>query len=249
MEWAYNFYTKQNLWSGVYEEAIGEIHRERAALLAEYAGPGPKRVLELGAGGGQAAVASAELGHTVVAVELLPMLSQQIHKLAAAHGVSERITVHNDDFYSVVLDGPFDVICYWDGFGIGNDADQRRLLRRIAGWLAPAGCLLMDLVTPWYAASTEGRGWAVGDAERQYSFDAEGCRWNDTWWPKGKPEEAITQSIRSYSPADLRLLLAETGLNLQSVKAGGVFDWEERIWHPQVPLGRAMNYVAELRLE
>jgi len=41
--------------------------------------------------------------------------------------------------YDVDIGGPFDAVCYWDGFGIGDDQDQRRLLRRIAGWLAPDG--------------------------------------------------------------------------------------------------------------
>lgn len=248
MDWARDFYEKQNRWSGVYEEAISTTNREKAALIAEYNGAGPKRVLELGAGGGQASVAMAMLGHTVVAVELVPMLANQIKTLASSHGVADKVTVHNADFYTVALTGQFDVVCYWDGFGVGEDADQRRLLQRIADWLKPTGCALIEVGTPWYIASVDGRGWAVGDAERRYSFDAEGCRWNDTWWPKGKPAEAVMQSLRCYSPADLRLLLAGTGLQLQSVKAGGVFDWKERIWHPQVPLGRAMNYVAELRL-
>ena len=44
------------------------------------------------------------------------------------------------DFYTVALDGRFDVVCCWEVFGLGDDADQRRLLRRIeAEWLAPGG--------------------------------------------------------------------------------------------------------------
>ncbi len=50
MEWVLDFYHKQNAWSGVYEEEISQTNRENAALIEELAGPGPKRVLELGAG-------------------------------------------------------------------------------------------------------------------------------------------------------------------------------------------------------
>lgn len=248
MEWAREFYEKQNRWSGVYEEEITATNREKAALIAEFAGAGAKRVLELGAGGGQAAVATAALGHTVVAVELVPMLAEHIAQLAATHGVTELLTVHNDDFFNITLTGTFDVVCYWDGFGIGEDADQQRLLKRMASWLAPTGCVLLDIGTPWYAASVDGRGWTVGEAERQYSFDADGCRWEDTWWPQGQPEAAVKQSTRCYSPADLRLLLTGTGLQLQRVKTGGTVDWTAGKWLPEVPLGRAMIYVAELRL-
>lgn len=69
MDWSLEFYTKQNQWSGVYEEAIHEGHRQKAGWLEELIGPGPKRILELGAGGGQVAAAMAALGHEVVAVE------------------------------------------------------------------------------------------------------------------------------------------------------------------------------------
>jgi hypothetical protein len=57
MDWALEFYTKQNQWSGVYEEPINDRHRLKAGWIAELTGPGKKRILELGAGGGQVAAA------------------------------------------------------------------------------------------------------------------------------------------------------------------------------------------------
>ena len=185
MEWVREFYDKQNAWSGVYEEEISETNRQNAALIEELAGRGSKRVLELGAGGGQGAAATADLGHKVVAVELVPSLADQ--------RPSGQMTVINEDFYAVALDGSFDVVTYWDGFGVGSNEDQRRLFQRIAGWLKPTGIALLDIGTPWYAASVDGGGWTVGEAERKYSFDAEGCRWEDTWWPIGHPEQAVKQ--------------------------------------------------------
>lgn len=32
----------------------------------------------------------------------------------------------------------------------------------IAGWLAPTGSALIEIGTPWYPASVDGRGWQVG---------------------------------------------------------------------------------------
>ena len=57
------------------------------------------------------------------------------HAVASARRVAGEVThgemsVVQGDFYEVELDGTFDVVCYFDGFGIGSDADQRRLLRR-----------------------------------------------------------------------------------------------------------------------
>jgi SAM-dependent methyltransferase len=247
MDWALEFYTKQNQWSGVYEEAINEGHRLKANWIAELTGPGKKRVLELGAGGGQVSAAMAELGHTVVAVEQAPTLAAHIQKLATTLPVGQ-LSVVQGDFYQVDLTGPFDVVCYYDGFGVGSDADQRRLLKRVATWLTPTGSALFEIGTPWYIASVDGRGWTVGEAERRYNFDADGCRWVDTWWPIGKPEEAVQQSLRCYSPADLRMLLEPTGLQLQQIKPGGTVDWEQGKWLPSVPLGKALNYLAQLKL-
>ena len=189
----------------------------------------------------------AELGHEVVAVEQAPTLAAHIKKLAATLPVGQ-LTVVEGDFYTVELAGLFDVICYYDGFGIGEDADQRRLLKRVATWLSPTGSALFEIGTPWYAASVDGRGWQVGQAERRYNFDADGCRWLDTWWPIGQPEQAVQQSTRCYSPADLRLLIEPTGLQLQHVKPGGTMDWEQGKWLPSVPLGKALNYVAQFNL-
>ena len=247
MDWALAFYTKQNQWSGVYEEAINEGHRLKALWIAERTGPGKKRILELGAGGGQVAAAMADLGHDVIAVEQAATLCAHAQTLAAVERLGQ-LTVVQASFYEVILDGQFDVICYYDGFGVGSDADQRRLLQRIAGWLTPTGSTLIEIYTPWYAASVDGRGWTVGQAERRYNFDADGCRWLDTWWPIDQPERAVQQSLRCYSPADLRLLLESTGLQLQRIKPGGTMDWVEGKWLPVAPLEKSLNYVAQLRL-
>jgi len=68
----------------------------------------------------------------------------------------------------------------------------------------------------------------------------------DTWWPGDDESQAVTQSLRCYSPADLRLLLQHTGLTLQSLEPGGAVDYDKHEWHPQVPLEQAMSYVAKL---
>ena len=71
MDWALEFYQKQNLWSGCYDGEVREEHREKAAFVDKSVGSSAKRVLELGAGGGQVSVALAQMGHDVVAVDLV----------------------------------------------------------------------------------------------------------------------------------------------------------------------------------
>ncbi len=245
MEWIVPFYAQQDEWGGVYSGDVQEHHREKVAIITRMAGPGPLRVLELGAGGGQCAAAASDAGHQVVAVELVDRLAANAQRLAAQRPTGALTVIHGD-FYEVALSGPFDVVCYWDGFGVGEDADQRRLLQRIAGWLAPGGCALIDISTPWYWAAAAGQEMRIGNAQRRYDFDAEGCRMLDRWWSLADEAQAVTQSLRCYSPADLRLLLEGTGLRLQALEPGGAVDYVNKKWHPQVPLGQAMAYVAKL---
>jgi SAM-dependent methyltransferase len=202
-------------------------------------------VLELGAGGGQSALAVAKLGHEVTAIELVPRSVAHARTLTsqAAPGL---LRVLEGSFYTLPLAETFDVVCYWDGFGVGTDAQQRQLLQRIARWLAPAGTVLVDIYTPWYWARVSGRQMNTPTFVRQYGFDADGCRMLDHWWQAERPDERVTQSLRCYSPQDLRLLLEGTGLVLERVEPGGAVDYEAGTYASSVPLEQAMQYRAFL---
>jgi len=53
------------------------------------------------------------------------------------------------DFLEVDLAGGFDAVAYWNGFGVGTDADQRRLLQRISSeWLRANGVALIEVANP-----------------------------------------------------------------------------------------------------
>lgn len=239
--WAQNFYERQGQLTGCYAAPLHPYHHEQAAWLRErHAGP---QLLELGAGGGQFAVAAALAGFEVTALELLPDARAATEALAGEHGVAVRALTA--DFYTFPLPERFDTVCYWDGFGIGEDGEQRALLRRVHSWLRPGGRAYLDVYTPWYWAGHAGytRHW-LQEVVQTYGFDARGCRMTDTYAP---PDEApITQSLRCYSPADLELLLYGTGLRLLDVTPGGRYDPHAGVWHPNVPLGECMTYRAVL---
>ena len=241
--WARSFYERQGELTGCYAAPIHPFHRELATWLAgQHQG---RRLLELGAGGGQFAVAAAQAGFRVTALDLLESVGENTQRLAKEHGAQVRTLA--GDFYALNLPETFDVVCYWDGFGLGTDAEQRQLLGRVREWLAPGGRAFIDIFTPWYWAHHAGytRHWPEPAGLAQtYGFDADGCRMTDTYAPPG--EAPLTQSLRCYSPADLRLLLEGTGLELLRVKAGGKYDPEAGVWHPGVPLGECMTYIAEL---
>lgn len=84
------------------------------------------------------------------------------------------------------------------------------------------------------------------DVCRRYEFDKAGCRMLDTWWPTGHSSDAVTQSLRCYSPGDLESLLDGIGLALVDVQSGPLFDHETQTLHLKAPLERAMQYMAIL---
>ena len=210
MEWVKEFYTRKSEWFG--PSGILDHHRARAQKIERLGKRGHKRVLELGAGAGGSAAATAELGHTVVAIEISPLRAAYARELAVETRAGS-LTVLEADFYAVDLAGKFDVVAYWNGFGIGSDADQRRLLDRISReWLTDEGCLLMDISAPWQwirAAGTVERNEENGLMQRN-DFDPVGCRFLDQWWKLNDPAEVISQSIRCYTPSDFLLLLEGT---------------------------------------
>lgn len=117
--------------------------------------------------------------------------------------------------------GGYDVVAYWNGFGTGDDKDQRRLLRRVANeWLRPDGIAILDAFNPtwWARLSSEPKFHDECKAWQQTRFDPAFSRFVDAWWPDDGSEAAIEQSIRCYSPVDLTLLLEGTGLRIESLE-------------------------------
>jgi SAM-dependent methyltransferase len=250
--WVRDFYAKQDEWAGVSCDPITDMHRRNADLVHRLAGGRIGCVLELGAGGGQNAAALADLGYSVTAVELVPSVAQNALELAAQPRKGP-LRVIVSDFYDVGLPDRYDIVCYWDGFGVGSDDDQRRLLKRVAGWLAHRGFALIEVYTPWYwsgiaRSGTAGRETQFGGVCRRYGFDADGSRMLDTWWPVGHEQEAVTQSLRCYSPADLQLLLKDTGLSLESVEPRGAYDPVRDQLIEDAPIEEVMQYLAKLVL-
>jgi hypothetical protein len=163
------------------------------------------------------------------------------------------LTALEADFYTVELDGQFDVICYWDGFGLGSDADQRRLLQRIAReWLVPGGSVLIDVFSPARFARHAGEQEILpplkgvpGSVEMLHRchFDPVHCRWIDEWKPTTHPEQSLAQTVRCYTPADFVLLLQNTGLALKRIEVDGeAIDLDANDITTSGPLMEAYSY-------
>ena len=247
MDWVKAFYTAQNDWLGVYWTPVEERDHRRVALVHQLFGDAPKRILELGAGGGQTSIALALAGHQVSLIELLEPSVAHARQLAAEHQV--QLQLHQGDFYALQLAEQFDLVLYFDSFGIGTDADQRRLLRRIGQeWLAEGGQALIEVGSPWHwSGPARGQELDLGACLRVYEFDVEEGRVTDRWWRKTHPDVVVQQSLRCYHPADLRLLLEGTGLQLAQTTPGSTIVYEPTPeWIQEAPMETAMTYYARM---
>jgi SAM-dependent methyltransferase len=254
-DWANDFYAQATEWWGPDPQPPG-VHKERVAIVERLCGPAPKKILDLGAGAGYTAAAMADRGHTVVAVEATAARAQRVQELAKVARKGS-LTAIEADFHTAALTQRFDVVCLWEVFGLGSDADQRRLLRRIAQeWLVHDGCALLDVYCPFRPARDagtavrreplEGVPGSVEMLERCH-FDPVHCRWIDEWEPSAAPERALAQAVRCYTPADLLLLLEGTGLALERIEVDGqVVDVHADTLVKSGPLMEAWIYLAQL---
>ena len=241
-----DFYRLQNQWSKIYYRDISQGDLDRVLWMNRLTGMRSVRILELGAGGGQFSVTACQLKHKVTAVEIEPDFVDHTRNLSK-HRNPENLTIINADFNNVELEGVFDLICYWDGFGMGSDSEQRLLLKKISSWLTPDGSVFLEIFTPWFWASqAAGVKFPIGDAMREYGFDASNCALTDTWWLKENPLIKTTQQLRCYSPADLSLLLEGSGLTILENFPGGFVDYATGTYIPEVPLHQAMSYITRL---
>jgi SAM-dependent methyltransferase len=242
LEWdARSFYERQEELSRAYSGDVSDYHRSKAVLIGRHCGP-TRRVLELGAGGGQMAVATAELGFTVDAVELSPLLAAHARELAARNGIG--VNVIEGDFYTVAIAGRYGAVTYWDGFGLGTDSDQQALLRRVRGWLADDGRALIDIYTPWYWKGVAGLEMTAGTARHRYDYDTQTHTMTNTWWADEAPDKRVSQHLRCYAPDELEQLLETVELTVELMLPGGAYDHDRSIYRELVPLDDAMSYTA-----
>lgn len=226
-DWIKPFYTQAGIWWGSEPHDSAEEHIDRLALVNRLIGSKKLHVLDLGCGSGNTAAAFAKEGHDVVGVELNPTdigYAQELLK----NNYPGTLSIIEADYSLVELEDKFDLVTWWEGFGLGSDADQRKMLKRIADeWLKPNGSVLMDVYLPSRPARHAGEAvhldalenvaGSVDMIEKSY-YDVINARWIDEWQPLHNPEAALSQNLRCYSPADFLLLLEGTGLRIKALE-------------------------------
>ena len=247
MDWVQDFYSRQHTALANEEaEASVEYCAEKMAVIDRLILNPGTTLLELGAGNGMNAIACAHLAFSVTALELIPECCERINDHVNTHGTSRgSICVVQGDFYQIDLAEQFDLVTYWDGFGIGTDDDQIRLLKRTSNWMKPEGRALIEVYSPLYASRTVGRKVRFKTCTREYDFDTLHARWLDTW--TYNDGTVLTQSLRTYLPPDLDLLLRETDLDIEHIETLDAWDWETETLTKNAPLESAISYVACLK--
>lgn len=253
--WVRDFYDQAGRWWGL-DEDTGLFDAERVRTVETELGDGPLKVLDLGAGTMKTPLAFAEEGHSVVAVELsetralmgLSLMQDSHRKL---------VQVIIGDYYTDALGGGYDAVCCWDGFGVGCDKDQRRLMRRIAHeWLKDGGLAFIEVFNTYFLSRLDGteekldkiEGVAESvDMTRRARFDPVNCRWIDEWEPVADKKAALSQAVRCYTPADFLLLTEGTGLELVFFSYAGEKVAPGEIPVIDSPIKQAYEYLAVLR--
>lgn len=221
-KWVLDFYGSAVGWWGEswYD---GSDLEERAAFIAKYA-PINSEILELGAGTGETAHHFAKLGYKITAVDIAPENIELIQKIAKTE---PSITPIQGDFLEIKLERRYDVVVLFEAFGMGSDSDQRTLLERISReWLKPQGVLIMDVYHPFGPIRNAGKRMELEALENvptsvamiQYQdYDFMNNRWINSWEPIEHPENIKAQSLRCYTPCDLKLLTSGLPLALIDV--------------------------------
>ena len=239
--WVKPFYRKQFEWMN-YEIDMTAAYLEFVQTVKEQVGKPFENMLDIGAGRGDTANVLAAQGLHVTTLELVPELVE----FAKAHS-GDTVRSLCGDFYTFELPETFDVVSYFDGFGIGADEDQRRLLRRIREWMKADGCALIDVYHPDYWKKVRGWEMTVDEAYRVYHYDDEGQRMLDTWWHPEYPEDKVTQSLRCYTTEEMAALCKQAGLEIIGIFPGGAMDFEEWRYHDLVSLDSCLSYRVKVR--
>lgn len=229
--WVKDFYDSAAAWWGEswYE---GENLQPRLEMVQRLIGKAPKELLELGAGTGETAGFLAAAGYQIAAVDLSAKNFGLLSKVAKKYPA---VTPVQGDFLTVALTRKFDAVVLFETFGMGSDADQRRLLNRIAEeWLKPGGVVLMDVYHPFGPIKCAGDEQSLDrleevpgsvDMTERSFFDPVLCRWIDEWEPVQDKNALRRQSVRCYTPADLLLLLEGTSFKVTHAEfCGEPFD-------------------------
>ena len=232
----------QKMLQAAYRELLLEDYQPTVDTMLERIGERPNSALELGCGVGLAAINLSKLGVEVTAIDFEPT----VHQIALENKAKYEAGVNflREDFYQFDAASQFDLVYYLDGFGIGEDADQLKLLEKIKEWLTPEGQAYIEVYNPNHWRKADGVTLPlVEDVSHHYRFDEAAHEMIDIWKREGS-EVAYTQRLKCYLPEDFEQLVKRAGFEVVALYPEGRMDYETMQYHPQASLGDCLSYSA-----
>lgn len=237
--WANDFYKMQYKFIGNYPEGY---HTKAANEILEQAGKPVHSLLELGAWDGSLARALSNQVGQITTVELIKEMVEKAKSLNP-----DNIETVHGSFYGVTIKHKFDAIIYIDGFGVGTDDDQLKLLKNIKYWLKDDGCALIDVYQPEHWKKADGVEMYLNRRDmphikRRYSYDFEENIMMDNWWHEKNEKLNNTQYLKCYTPDEIYNLCKQAGLNITGYFPHGAMDYESMKYHEHASLEECLSY-------
>lgn len=237
-QWVIPFYKKQFEWLRDVEEEMASYLQQSADKIEEQIGVTFESMLDIGAGVGSIARVLDARGIAMTTLELVPELVE-----TARIRSPKSVDIHMGDFYTYTFSKQFDVVSYFDGFGIGTDNDQLTLLKRMKDWVKDDGSLLIDIYHPdYWRTMAAGQKMKIDNAERIYSFDEGNCRLVDSWWHAEHPEDIVAQSLRCYTINEISAMCEKAQLTIVGIFPGGAMDFDKWAYIETAPLSSCLSY-------
>lgn len=216
---------------------IDGLAEEQADFIERLAALRPgERILDLGCGAGRHSILLAERGYRVVGLDLsADLLAEARAAWARRHPDQPGPTWVQADMRRPDLDGAHEACIAMDhSLGMfDDDADHLEVLVAVGDRLSGGGPLILELMNPYFwAHHAETRHYPPGalaaDAHivRSYRFDADRGRIEDhvtVFRTEGPPEVMPVQSLRAWTPPEIRALLSAAGF--QDVEVYGSDGW------------------------
>jgi SAM-dependent methyltransferase len=184
--------------AGVYDDFYGGYDEAMIDRLAELAGRGPGRALELGIGTGRVALPLRQRGVEVAGIDASPAM---IARLRAKAGGAE-VQVVEASFADFDLGQAFDLVyvVFNTFYSLLTQEEQVRCFRSVARHLAGEGVFVLEVFVPDLCRFEEGQ------TVRAVNVETDRLQIDITM------HDAVKQQVRSQ-----HLLIAEEGLRLYPV--------------------------------
>ena len=238
-KWADEFYKMQY---GSMSAIDASYYETQADEIMEQIGRPIVSLLEQGAWDGSLARAISKRVSRMTTVELVKEMAE-----AAQKNNPGNIDIIHGSFYDVQITDKFDAIIYIDGFGVGTDEAQLKLLNNIEQWLDEDGCALIDIYQPEHWKKADGIEMHPDPSNnpaiiRRYSYDFEENIMMDTWWKEGKSEAGQTQYLRCYTTEEIHEMCKQAGLKVTAYFPNGAMDYENLRYSENASLEECMSY-------